>query len=175
MPRTKQSQRSQAAKKRMADRMAASPEEVLPPLKKLAEISERCVHHNESKYKSKYKSEPNPEPNCNPNPEPNPEPNPKLTVNAVFNLSPQTSYIRGSFHQGDYRFGENMGKQCAANSLTAIMTSKMKSVLQWKRSDLNAVLMNGDDLYSALRDAEKINDPESGFILVDELPHTHTC
>ncbi len=46
MPRTKHSQRSQAAKKRMADRMVADREEVLPPLKKQAEISERCVHHN---------------------------------------------------------------------------------------------------------------------------------
>ncbi|XP_026111622.1 uncharacterized protein LOC113088785, partial [Carassius auratus] len=86
----------------------------------------------------------------------------------------QTSYISGSFHQGDYRFGRNRGSQCGANSLTAIMMSKMKNVLQWTRSDLNAVLIHGDDLYSAMRDAGKINDPESGFIAVHELPDTHT-
>ncbi|XP_018943400.2 uncharacterized protein LOC109071404, partial [Cyprinus carpio] len=51
---------------------------------------------------------------------------------------------------------------------------KMKSVLQWTRSDLNAVLIHGNDLYSAMRDAGKINDPESGFIAVHELPDTHT-
>ncbi|XP_073681681.1 uncharacterized protein [Garra rufa] len=49
----------------------------------------------------------------------------------------------------------------------------MKSVLQWTRSDLNAVLIHGDDLYSAMRDAGIIGDPEYGFIRVDELPHTH--
>ncbi len=53
MPRTKQSQRSQAAKKRVADRMDADPAEALPPLKKSAELPEHCVYHNESENKPK--------------------------------------------------------------------------------------------------------------------------
>ncbi len=151
MPRTKQSQCSQAAKKRVADRMAADPAEALPPLKKLAELHEHCVYH-----KSESKSEKNPEQNLKEDTE--------ITMNAVSNLFSKTLYIRGSFYQGDYRFGQNRGRQCGANSLTAILMCKMKSVLQWTRSDLNAVLIHGDELYNATRDAGKINDPTSAFI-----------
>uniref|UniRef100_A0A9J7WX60 ATP-dependent DNA helicase n=1 Tax=Cyprinus carpio carpio TaxID=630221 RepID=A0A9J7WX60_CYPCA len=237
MPRTKHSQRCQAAKKRMADRRT----EGLPPLKKPAEISEHCVHHNVHKITDldnflkkpdldnfckeptidnfrkeftidNFCKEPTidnfcKEPTIDNLPENDLEKplkslknkkafsetlpqsssmpqssslslsttnDTKMTVNDVSALSPQTSYISGSFHQGDYRFGRNRGSQCGANCLTAIMMCKMKSVLQWTRSDLNAVLIHGNDLYSAMRDAGKINDPESGFIAVHELPDTHT-
>nr|XP_021334689.1 uncharacterized protein LOC110440049 [Danio rerio]XP_021334690.1 uncharacterized protein LOC110440049 [Danio rerio] len=209
MPRTKGSQRSKAAKKRIADRLAADPEEVLPPLKKMAEIPERCVYHNgkknsdkrndkgkndtrndtkndtknDAKMPEKYaqslfhlNSPLNPLPKVYSDPKPNPklEQHTEITMNAVSELSPQTSIIRGSFHQGDIYFGQNMGKQCGANSLIAIVMSKMKSVLQWSSSDLDSVLLNGDELYSAMRNAGKINDPGRGYIRVDELPDTHT-
>ncbi len=217
MPRTKQSQRSQAARKRMADQMAADLSEALPPLKKSAELTEHCVHHNGTKdfsqnigqeigqkigqqigqqigqeigqdfsqqisYDFSYcaglnsglNSGQNSGLNSGQNSEKKYDQHANMTVKAVSALSPQTSYIRGSFHQEYYRFGWNRGSQCGANSLTAILMCKMKSVLQWTTSDLNAVLIHGDDLYSAMRDAGKINDRTNGFIAVHELPDTHT-
>ncbi|XP_048042485.1 uncharacterized protein LOC125266044 [Megalobrama amblycephala] len=98
----------------------------------------------------------------------------EMKMNAGTDVCPQRSCIRGSFHQGHPRFNPNGGKQCAANSLIAIVMSKMKNVLQWTVSDLNDVLIHGDDLYSAMRDAGKIKDPIDQYIEVAELPDTHT-
>lgn len=36
--------------------------------------------------------------------------------------------IRGSFHQGDARFGWNRNRQCAVNSITAVMMGVLKDV-----------------------------------------------
>ncbi|XP_051521509.1 uncharacterized protein LOC127422212 isoform X1 [Myxocyprinus asiaticus] len=192
MPRTKHSHRSEAARKRKLKHMAAIPEEALPPLKKLAELSEHHVLHNGAKLDSKRDPKHDTE-QCLTNLEKsiksfekplisltnktffkvlpesfsfttNKDDTDKVTMNAVSDLCPQTSYIRGSFHQGHSRFGPNKSKQHAVNSLTAIMMCKVKSVLRWTPSDLNAVLMHGDDLYSAMRDAGKINDPARGYI-----------
>ncbi len=213
----------------MADQMAADLSEALPPLKKSAELTEHCVHHNGTKdfsqkigqeigqkigqeigqqigqeigqkighdfsqqishdfsycaglksglnsgLNSGQNSGQNSGLNSGQNSEKKYDQHANMTVKAVSALSPQTSYIRGSFHQEYYRFGWNRGSQCGANSLTAILMCKMKSVLQWTTSDLNAVLMHGDNLYSAMRDAGKINDRTNGFIAVHELPDIHT-
>ncbi|XP_072572246.1 uncharacterized protein [Paramormyrops kingsleyae] len=82
---------------------------------------------------------------------------------------PQAPTVRGSFHQGDRRFGINSNKQCVANSLIAIVTCKIKNVLTWSVTDIDQVLLNGDDLYSTIRDAGKIRDA-SGYLFVRDLP-----
>ncbi len=208
MPRTKQSQRSQAAKKRVADRMDADPAEALPPLKKSAELPEHCVYHNgKNDFKQKIGQEIGQEIgqkigqkigqeigqdfsnsglnsglntglnsglNTGLNSENKYDHNANMTVKAVSDLCPQTSYIRGSFHQGDYRFGWNSGSQCGANSLIAVMMCKIKNVLQWTRSDLNAVLIHGNDLYSALRGRGKSAIVyQASYVLMSCHTHTH--
>ncbi|KAG5830007.1 hypothetical protein ANANG_G00319420, partial [Anguilla anguilla] len=83
---------------------------------------------------------------------------------------PQNSVVQGSFHQGDPRFGENSNRQCAANSLMAILKGKLKNVLTWTTEDLDDVLLCGDDLYSGMRRDGRICDPTGcGFISVNEL------
>ncbi|XP_026113678.1 uncharacterized protein LOC113092313 [Carassius auratus] len=66
--------------------------------------------------------------------------------------------VRGSFHQGDARFGWNRNRQCAVNSITAVMVSVLKDVLTWTTEDLNAVLFHGDELYTSMRLQGQIND-----------------
>ncbi|XP_037395199.1 uncharacterized protein LOC108432566 [Pygocentrus nattereri] len=86
---------------------------------------------------------------------------------------PQEPTVRGSFHQGHPRFGVNANKQCVANSVTAIMMSRVKNVLSWTTRDLDDVLLNGDRLYSSIRDAGVIHDA-SGYLLVRDLPTEHS-
>ncbi|XP_029976984.1 uncharacterized protein LOC115409845 isoform X4 [Salarias fasciatus] len=81
------------------------------------------------------------------------------------------SFIRGSFNQGNPRFGENKGKQCATNSITAVMTNVLKSAWTWTTTDLDNVLVNGNDLYTYVKDKHKVSVLEGkGYILVKELP-----
>ncbi|XP_056598318.1 uncharacterized protein LOC130416992 [Triplophysa dalaica] len=83
-------------------------------------------------------------------------------------------YITGSFHQGDARYVQNYGKQCAVNSLTAILMCKLKNVFQWSTSDINSVLLHGDQFYSDIKAAGKISDHINGYMYVEELPDSHT-
>ncbi|XP_076872151.1 uncharacterized protein LOC143522232 [Brachyhypopomus gauderio] len=85
----------------------------------------------------------------------------------------QVQTLTGSFHQGHPMFANKANKQCVANSVTAIMMSKVKNVLSWTPADLDDVLMKGDDLYRSIRDAGSIHDP-SGYLFVGDLPTTHT-
>ncbi|XP_072558482.1 uncharacterized protein [Paramormyrops kingsleyae] len=86
---------------------------------------------------------------------------------------PQARAVRGSFHQGHPRFGVNSNKQCVANSLIAIVTCKVKNVLTWSVTDIDQVLLKGDDLYTTIRDARRIGDA-SGYLLVRDLPTEYT-
>ncbi|XP_073731800.1 uncharacterized protein [Misgurnus anguillicaudatus] len=83
--------------------------------------------------------------------------------------------LKGSFHQGDERFGYNRNRQCGVNSLTAVMMSKLKNVLTWTTDDLNTVLVKGDEIYTCMRLQGKINDSTgSGYVSIAELPKMHT-
>ncbi|XP_026120183.1 LOW QUALITY PROTEIN: uncharacterized protein LOC113099530, partial [Carassius auratus] len=83
--------------------------------------------------------------------------------------------ICGSFHQGDARFGSNRNRQCAVNSITAVMTSVLKDVLTWTTEDLNAVLLHGDELYTSMTLQGQIHDRTGlGHISVAEMPRLHT-
>ena len=70
--------------------------------------------------------------------------------------------VQGSFHQGDPKFGQTAGIQCACNSLFSLCWSSIKRVTVWTTYDLDYVLESGDQLYKSL----KINN----MLSVDDLP-----
>ncbi|XP_062610660.1 uncharacterized protein LOC134272446 [Saccostrea cucullata] len=80
--------------------------------------------------------------------------------------------VQGSFHQGDFMFGENAGTQCVANSLAALAYHKVKNSNQWQTSDMNKVLATGDELYTYLQRSSTI---VSRYLLVNELPQFFEC
>nr|XP_054593309.1 uncharacterized protein LOC107395497 [Nothobranchius furzeri] len=85
------------------------------------------------------------------------------------------SIVKGSFHQGHKRFGCNRFKQCAPNSITAIMTNTVKMASTWSRKDINNILISGDSLYTYMKEQNMISDAEgSGYVFVQELPTEHT-
>ena len=55
--------------------------------------------------------------------------------------------IHGSYHQGDQRFGNTAGVQCACNSPYALCWSQIKNVNSWNTSDLHHILTTGDKLH----------------------------
>nr|XP_021323635.1 uncharacterized protein LOC108179992 [Danio rerio] len=231
MPRGKGYRRSQAAKRRNAERITlTSPldlAEVKPPLKKKAEFIESssnnpeiyqtadtslncCMDPNTSPNCRKApntspncrkalntspncRKAPNTSPNCRKAPNTSPicrkapntspicrkAPNVSNDVNQCFNVNnsdyfPQ-KFIQGSFHQCDERFGFNRNRQCAVNSITAVMMSVLKHVQTWTTDDLNAVLLHGDKLYTSMCQQGKINDHlQRGYVSVAELPTVHT-
>ncbi|XP_071152909.1 uncharacterized protein [Mytilus edulis] len=71
--------------------------------------------------------------------------------------------MQGSFHQGDDRFRNNSGKQCVANSLTAIAYSKLSLIDNWNMTFLDEILIEGNILYTWIH-----GDNEE--LLVTELP-----
>ncbi|XP_062580740.1 uncharacterized protein LOC134242656 [Saccostrea cucullata] len=71
--------------------------------------------------------------------------------------------VQGSFHQGDPRFGRNSGKQCVANSLSAIAHSKLKDVDKWDQAYLDNVLIEGNEIYTWIHGT---ND----LLLMSDLP-----
>ncbi|CAG2199123.1 unnamed protein product [Mytilus edulis] len=90
------------------------------------------------------------------------------TRNEVRNLENTCSVnqpfmMQGSFHQGDDRFRNNSGKQCVANSLTAIAYSKLSLIDNWNMTFLDEILIEGNILYTWIH-----GDNEE--LLVTELP-----
>ncbi|XP_062574488.1 uncharacterized protein LOC134236336, partial [Saccostrea cucullata] len=71
--------------------------------------------------------------------------------------------VQGSFHQGDVRFGRNSGKQCVANSLSAIAHSKLKDLDEWDQTYLDNVLIEGNEIYTWIHGT---ND----LLLMSDLP-----
>ena len=61
-----------------------------------------------------------------------------------------TKSIKGSFHQGNPRFGNTAGSQCMCNAFWAICYSKIKCVCYWAQWDLDIILQHGNDLYKEL-------------------------
>ncbi|XP_061169173.1 uncharacterized protein LOC133178496 [Saccostrea echinata] len=88
----------------------------------------------------------------------------------TFEMAQPTSYsvsVQGSFHQGDPLFGENAGTQCVANCLAGLAYGILKSPIIWQTSDMNKILVTGDELYTYLQQSSEIT---SRYLLVDELP-----
>ncbi|CAC5392233.1 unnamed protein product [Mytilus coruscus] len=71
--------------------------------------------------------------------------------------------LKGSFHQGDKRFGMNAGKQCVSICFTAIIYSKLKNVRDWKTSHINDILVQGNLSYNSFHGSKD-------FLLVSEMP-----
>ena len=92
-----------------------------------------------------------------------------LRISGDIEINPGPTYaidkcVQGSYHQGDQRFGETAGTQCACNSLFALLWSKVKQVYTWNRTDLDKILVEGDLLYKSLNTLDLLS--------VDDLPRT---
>ncbi|VDI62913.1 Hypothetical predicted protein [Mytilus galloprovincialis] len=75
----------------------------------------------------------------------------------------RNTFVQGSFHQGDIRFGLNSGKQCVANCCSALAFSKLKDLTQWDQKYLDKVLIYGNDLYSRV-------SGNNHHLLISDLP-----
>lgn len=64
-------------------------------------------------------------------------------------------------------FSNNSGKQCVANSLSAILFSKLKDTSLWTRQNLDSILVQGNELYSSLHQFTHIKHE---YLLTTELP-----
>ena len=58
--------------------------------------------------------------------------------------------IRGSFYQGDQRFGKTASTQCMCNALYSVGYSIIKKVRYWSTWDMDYILTAGNSLYSSL-------------------------
>lgn len=93
----------------------------------------------------------------------------------TFEIDQETSYsvsVQGSFHQGDPLFGETAGTQCVANCLAGLAYDIVKCAIIWQTSDINKVLVTGDELYTYLQHSSSITNR---YLLVDELPQYFEC
>ncbi|CAJ1074299.1 uncharacterized protein LOC121902129 isoform X1, partial [Xyrichtys novacula] len=80
--------------------------------------------------------------------------------------------VMGSFHQGSDLFS-NPGQQCMAIGLASVAKHSVKSVFSWSVADLDTVLLCGDQLYTYLRDNDKISGG-TDFLCIPDLPASHT-
>ena len=67
-----------------------------------------------------------------------------LIIDADVESNPGPTYviekaICGSYHQGDRRFGDTAGVQCACNSLYALCWSQIRKKDFWDRLDLDHI------------------------------------
>ncbi|XP_035985724.1 uncharacterized protein LOC118559104 [Fundulus heteroclitus] len=98
-----------------------------------------------------------------------------VTKNGKRSLPDHTLITRGSFHQGHDYFGSNKSKQCATNSTTAIMTNAIHNARTWSTSDIDGLLINGDKMYTFMKQHDMISDVNgSGYVFVRELPTKYT-
>ncbi|XP_029924908.1 uncharacterized protein LOC115371594 [Myripristis murdjan] len=76
--------------------------------------------------------------------------------------------VRGSFHQGNARFVYG-GVQCMAIALVSLAKHTVRSAFSWDRLDLDRALVEGDELYTSLRDLN-IFSHVSNLLSVPDLP-----
>ena len=79
----------------------------------------------------------------------------KLLSDGDIESNPGPSYeivkvVQGSFNQGHPQFGVTSGMQCACNSLFSICWSTVRRVALWKNTDLDYILINGDEIFKKL-------------------------
>ena len=85
--------------------------------------------------------------------------------------------VEASHHQGDKRYGNTAGSQCASNALFSIVWSFLRKVSLWNTFDLDHILFNGDLVYKNLNidrplfisDLPNQIDTEKGFINITLL------
>ncbi|XP_016118254.1 uncharacterized protein [Sinocyclocheilus grahami] len=76
--------------------------------------------------------------------------------------------VRGSFHQGNDQF-KYRGVQCMAIALVSLAKHTVNSAFSWQTKDLDRVVVLGDELYTALRDANRIRH-SSNLLGIPDLP-----
>ena len=75
------------------------------------------------------------------------------------------STIKGSFHQGNPKYGPTAGTQCMCNSLASLCYSKIILPRFWTTNDIDTVLTLGNSEYSRLG---FVND----YLSFDDIPST---
>ena len=60
------------------------------------------------------------------------------------------SNIQGTLHQGNAKFGESAGKQCACIALYSACFSTLKNVSRWTPNNLDSLVEQGDSLFKKL-------------------------
>ena len=70
--------------------------------------------------------------------------------------------MQGSFHQADLRFGNSAGTQCTCCALVSACFTLVKSPGKWLSTDLDFIIVKGDEIYNSLN--------KEGHILFNELP-----
>ena len=80
-------------------------------------------------------------------------------------------FLSINIHQGDELFSVlSRGKQCAFMSLSAILAAENNPLINWSKSTLNNVLLEGDKMYLKALDDGLINlDPGVELLSVDTL------
>lgn len=71
--------------------------------------------------------------------------------------------MKGSFHQGDVRFGQSAGKQCTCCSLFSLAFLLVKTPGSWDVFDLDYILEQGDKIDKELN--------KNSYLMFSELPH----
>ena len=81
-------------------------------------------------------------------------------------------HVAGTFHQGDGRFSvQTRDKQCAFMSLSAVLTAQNIPVIDWSKTILDNVLLQGNKMYlKALNSGLTVLDPGIEFLSADNLP-----
>jgi hypothetical protein len=81
-------------------------------------------------------------------------------------------FLSADIHQGDECFNIlSRGKQCAFMSLSAILTAQHSPLIDWSKTTLNNVLMQGDKMYLKALDNGLFNlAPGVEFLSIDNLP-----
>ena len=81
-------------------------------------------------------------------------------------------FLFSEIHQGDDLFSvQSRGKQCAFMSLSAVLTAQNIPLIDWSKTTLNNVLLQGDNMYlQALDNGFVVLEPGVEFLSVDNLP-----
>jgi hypothetical protein len=75
-------------------------------------------------------------------------------------------FLSSEIHQGDDLFSvQSRGKQCAFMSLSAILTAQNIPLIDWSKTTLNNVLLQGDKLYLQALD--------NGFVVLEPGVECH--
>ena len=75
---------------------------------------------------------------------------------------------QGNFHQGDPKFGDTAGTQCACNALIAILYTQTKNGNEINAHDMDVILNLGDELYSFTQTDSTMHNV---LLMISELPN----
>lgn len=76
--------------------------------------------------------------------------------------------VQGNFNQGNDLFGTTAGLQCVPNCLSALSYHKLKSSHLWSASDMDKILMTGNELYENL---QRYTNIAHHYLFISDLPN----